>query len=146
MSAFSPGSVRLLSAQPISTLSYKSCISYTSSCLTSGWSSNHRNKVWYSTNMVPLCTLVHTARGPTPLNQPAMPSVLYIILSPVMTDDVSNIAAPCVRRAVEGEEVLSRWLCASMRRDSQPEDLSVRQARVRYVVSVSWSSRRPMGS
>lgn len=55
--------------------------------------------------MVPDCTLVHTNRGPTPLKHPARPSVLYIILKPVITDEVSNIAAPCAFNVVEGEEV-----------------------------------------
>lgn len=49
---------------------------YTSSTLTSGCCSKYLNRVWYNTSMVPDCTLVHTARGPTPRNQPAMPSVL----------------------------------------------------------------------
>jgi len=55
--------------------------------------------------MVPDCTLVQTNLGPTPRNQPATPSVLYMIFKPVMTDDVSRVAAPCALRVVEGEEV-----------------------------------------
>ena len=55
--------------------------------------------------MVPDCTLVQTNRGPTPLNHPAIPSVLYMIFMPVMTEEVSSIAAPCALRVVEGEEV-----------------------------------------
>jgi hypothetical protein len=45
------------------------------SFLTMGFSSNHFNNVWYMTSIVPLCTLVQTPLGPTPLNQPATPSV-----------------------------------------------------------------------
>lgn len=55
--------------------------------------------------MVPDCTDVHTARGPTPRKHPHIPSLLYIILSPCITDDVSRVAAPCGWRVVEGEEV-----------------------------------------
>ena len=46
-----------------------------SSSFDTGFSSNHFNNVWYMTNIVPLCTLVHTPLGPTPLNQPLIPSV-----------------------------------------------------------------------
>jgi hypothetical protein len=46
-----------------------------SSKLDIGFSSNHFSNVWYMTSIVPLCTLVHTPLGPTPLNQPATPSV-----------------------------------------------------------------------
>lgn len=42
------------------------------------------------TSIVPLCTLVQTNLGPTPRNQPPTPSVLYIILRPVMIEDVSS--------------------------------------------------------
>jgi hypothetical protein len=52
------------------TLSYKP-----GSFLTMGFSSNHFSNVWYMTSIVPLCTLVQTPLGPTPLNQPATPSV-----------------------------------------------------------------------
>jgi hypothetical protein len=55
--------------------------------------------------MVPLWTLVHTARGPTPRNHPASPSVLYITRRPVMTDDVSKVAAEWCLSDVEGEDV-----------------------------------------
>jgi len=61
--------------------------------------------------MVPDCTLVQTARGPTPLNHPAIPSVLYIIFRPVMTEDVSRVAAPWALRVVEGEDVEIGLLC-----------------------------------
>lgn len=61
--------------------------------------------------MVPLCTLVQTKRGPTPLNHPAIPSVLYIILSPVSTDDVSSITALWTLSVVEGEEVDIGLIC-----------------------------------
>lgn len=66
------------------------------------------------TNIVPLCTLVQTARGPTPRNQPATPSVRYITRSPVITDDVSSVTAVWCLREVEGEEVeigLLAWIC-----------------------------------
>jgi hypothetical protein len=68
-------------------------VSYTSSTLVSGCCSKYLNSVWYKTSMVPDWTLVQTARGPTPRNQPAMPSVLYIISRPVVTDEVSSVAA-----------------------------------------------------
>ena len=55
--------------------------------------------------MVTDCTLVQTARGPTPLNHPAIPSVLYIIFKPVMTEEVSRVAAPWAFSVVEGEDV-----------------------------------------
>lgn len=55
--------------------------------------------------MHPDCTAVHTARGPTPRNNPLIPSVRYIILRPLITDDVSNIAAACGLSVVEGDEV-----------------------------------------
>ncbi len=55
--------------------------------------------------MVPDCTLVQTARGPTPLNHPAIPSVLYNIFRPVNTEDVSRVAAPWAFNVVEGEDV-----------------------------------------
>lgn len=35
-----------------------------------------RSSIWYKNNMHPLCTPVHTNRGPTPRNHPPMPSCL----------------------------------------------------------------------
>jgi hypothetical protein len=78
---------------------------YMSSAFVSGCCSKYLKSVWYNTSIVPDCTLVHTARGPTPRNQPATPSVLYMIFSPVITDEVSNVAAPCAFNVVEGEDV-----------------------------------------
>ncbi len=80
------------------------------------WSGNQtcirRNIVWYKNNMQPLWTLVHTKRGPTPLNQPPIPSVLYIILSPFVTDSVSKVAAPGDGVWVEGDDVdIGRLIC-----------------------------------
>ena len=49
--------------------------------------------------------LVHTARGPTPRNHPANPSVLYIIFKALMTEDASMVAAECMRSDVDGEDV-----------------------------------------
>jgi hypothetical protein len=86
-------------------------ISYTSSIFTSGCCSKCLSRVWYNTSIVADCTLVQTARGPTPLNQPAMPSVLYIIFRPVITEDVSSVAALWTFRLVEGEEVEMDRVC-----------------------------------
>ena len=62
--------------------------------------------------MHPLWTLVHTNRGPTPLNQPPMPSVLYISLSPFVTDSVSKVMAPGVGVWVDGDDVdIGRLIC-----------------------------------
>lgn len=55
--------------------------------------------------MVPLWMLVQRKRGPTPLNQPATPSVLYISFRPVRTEEVSRMAAPGLTVDVEGDEV-----------------------------------------
>lgn len=85
---------------------------YTSFAFTGGCCSKYLNSVWYNTNIVPDCTLVQTARGPTPRNQPATPSVLYIILSPVKTEDVSSVAAPCAFSVVEGDDVEMARFCA----------------------------------
>jgi len=78
---------------------------YTGSVGIKGCCSKYFNSVWYMTNIVPLCTLVHTARGPTPRNQPANPSVRYITRRPVRTDDVSNVTAEWCLRDVDGDEV-----------------------------------------
>ena len=86
-------------------------VCYTSSTLESGCCSKYCSNVWYRTSIVPDCTLVHTARGPTPRNQPAIPSVLYIIFRPVITDDVSRVAAPWALRVVDGEDVDIGRLC-----------------------------------
>lgn len=67
--------------------------------------SSFRKMVWYKNSMHPLCMLVQTKRGPTPLNHPPRPSCLYIIPSPVNTDDVSSLGAPRRGLCVEGEEV-----------------------------------------
>ena len=63
------------------------------------------------TSMVALCTLVHTARGPTPRNHPAIPSVLYRSFRPVITDDVSRLTDPGFRTDVLGEDVEICRLC-----------------------------------
>ena len=55
--------------------------------------------------MVPDCTAVHTARGPTPRKRPLMPSVRYMMRNPVMTEDVSSVAAACGLTDVDGDEV-----------------------------------------
>lgn len=54
---------------------------------------------------MPLCTLVHRNRGPTPRNHPKIPSVRYINFNPVNTDEVSNIGAPGFTVDVDGEDV-----------------------------------------
>lgn len=60
--------------------------------------------------MHPLWMLVHTKRGPTPLNHPPMPSCLYIILRPTNTDDVSSGGTPGLGLCVEGDDVeMSRF-------------------------------------
>lgn len=61
--------------------------------------------VWYKNSMHPLWMLVQTARGPTPLNQPPMPSDRYINLSPVVTEEVSRATAPGLGVCVDGEDV-----------------------------------------
>jgi hypothetical protein len=43
-----------------------------------------------------------------------MPSVLYIIFNPVMTDDVSRVAAPCALSVVDGEDVDIGRLCEGL--------------------------------
>lgn len=55
--------------------------------------------------MVPLWTLVQTNLGPTPRNQPTIPSVLYINFSPVKIDEVSRTGAPGLTVDVDGDEV-----------------------------------------
>ena len=69
---FQPILVHVLSCQSLLALSASIA---QSSKLDIGFSSNHFSNVWYMTSIVPLCTLVHTPLGPTPLNQPATPSV-----------------------------------------------------------------------
>lgn len=72
------------------------------------------NKYWYSTSIVPLCTLVHTARGPTPRNHPGMPSVLYSSFRPSTMEAVLNFRGPDFGGdVVEGEDVeIGRsWPC-----------------------------------
>jgi len=54
--------------------------------------------------MIPLCTLVHTARGPTPRNHPPMPSLRYINRKPMNTLAVLSFIAPALGGGVvEGE-------------------------------------------
>ena len=43
--------------------------------------------------------------GPTPRNSPIIPSVLYMSLRPVMTDEVSNLTASGFGIDVFGEDV-----------------------------------------
>lgn len=64
------------------------------------------NRYWYRTSIVPLCTLVHTNRGPTPRNRPGTPSVLYMSFRPVSTEDVSSVGVEC--GTVRGPEWISR--------------------------------------
>ena len=54
---------------------------------------------------MPLWTLVQTNLGPTPRNQPSIPSVLYINFSPVKMDEVSKTGAPGLTVDVDGDEV-----------------------------------------
>lgn len=74
---------------------------------------------WYKNSIQPLCTLVHTNLGPTPRNHPATPSVLYISLSPVTTDEVSKLIHPGRGVCVEGEEVEIDLTCC-LRDDVAP--------------------------
>ena len=67
--------------------------------------------------MVPLCTLVHTSRGPTPRNQPAMPSVLYMSFSPVKIDEVSRLTEPGFVMDVFGEDVEISLVCLRTEED-----------------------------
>lgn len=60
---------------------------------------------------MPLWTLVHTNRGPTPRNQPAIPSVLYINFSPVKIDDVSRFIEPGLAIEVFGDDVEISLVC-----------------------------------
>jgi hypothetical protein len=61
--------------------------------------------------MHPLCTLVHTSLGPTPLNHPAIPSLLYMSFKPVTTDEVSRLIHPGLGVCVEGEDVEIDRVC-----------------------------------
>lgn len=61
--------------------------------------------------MHPLCTLVHTNLGPTPLNQPANPSVLYMTFKPVNTEEVSSLIEPGRGVCVDGDDVEIERIC-----------------------------------
>ena len=80
--------------------------------------------------MVLLCTLVQTSLGPTPRKQPAMPSLLYIILRPVTTEEVSSGTEPVLGTVVLGDEVdINRFCCDACRVSGVKVPLAARVCR-----------------
>lgn len=78
---------------------------YMSECSMGIHRSSWWRSLWYRNSMVPLWMKVHTLRGPTPRNHPAMPSVRYMRRRPVKTEEVSSGMAPGRGRCVFGDEV-----------------------------------------